>query len=624
MFHKNIKIGDTVYPLAVNISGHGAPTTSTEGAVDMLYRNKDDNSVYQCIAASGGVYTWVPFDVAGGIPSYWISHIESKVIDIRKAMESAGRNKSAFLWYSDVHWNLNHKQSPKLLKYLHDNTAINKTNFGGDVVQDEPTDDTIDDTIEMSYINEWRKAVRCLPNHHSVVGNHDDGTHNNHFTDGFIYSYLLAPEESNDIVYGENFYYYIDDKSEKTRYIYLDTAYKTGDDAQAQFLINALSSTPSGWHIVAIAHIWHDAMWTEEKGDYLGDYSVVAGKFLKVMYDYNHRASGSIMVTSAACAYDFSGSGGKVEFCIGGHIHWDNVSYYNDEIPVILTETDSTRERVNITAVQGTITENAVNAIIADYNNDKVSVIRIGRGNSFDVSLTDTSITTRHSIVQNLTNVSSSNTISTVEEGGSFKTTLTATSGTMKSVVVTMGGVDVTASVYADGVVNITNVTGMVIITATAETENVEPDEPSSYTNVLLTAEAYDSTALYNGKGYKENVRPSTSTGTGETACSGMSSTGYIPYNGQTTLRMKNMGFKTDCAVPNQCVIQSWSSKTVRDGGAEVADIAVSSEWSPVMNGTIIEQVTLPQWFRANCVYIRICCGYIGSDSIITLDEPIE
>ena len=511
------------------LAGEASDTNAIEGATPI---EKNTTALEEILAMLR----------SNNIPDYWRDHLAEKAIEIRNAMEAAGRNKSAFLWYTDAHWNLNHKQSPKLLKYLYAHTPINKTNFGGDVVQDEPTDSTVNDTIEMSYIYDWREAIRDLPNHHSVVGNHDDGSVvNNRFSEETVYSYLIAPEENNDMVLGDGIYYYIDDKCEKTRYIYLDTAYQTSDDAQAQFLVDALTSTPEGWHIVAIAHIWHDAMWTEAQGDYIGDYSAIAGKILAVLYDYNHRASGSITINAEAVAYNFSESGGKVEFCIGGHAHWDHTSYYNDEILVILTETDSTRERVNITAVAGTITENAVNAIVADYNANTVSVIRIGRGES--------------------------------------------------------------------------------------RVEEIRSALPAAYTNLLPTAEAYDSTAPYNGTGYKANVRPSTSTGTGDTTRDGMYSTGYIPYNGQTTIYLKNVGLKIDSIDVNNSVVQGWTAdKKGRAQAANVTQFGVAGgEWKPVFDGTTIVQLTIPNWFNdGNVKYLRICCDYLGSDSVITLDEPIE
>lgn len=72
-------------------------------------------------------------------------------------------------------------------------------------------------------------------------------------------------------------------------------------------------------------------------------------------------------------------------------------------------------------------------------------------------------------ITQNLTNVTSSFSGSSVVKGQPFNATLTPTDGyTIGSVTVTMGGKDVTDTVYSSGAVGITSVTGNVVITATA------------------------------------------------------------------------------------------------------------------------------------------------------------
>ena len=78
---------------------------------------------------------------------------------------------------------------------------------------------------------------------------------------------------------------------------------------------------------------------------------------------------------------------------------------------------------------------------------------------------------TSYNITQNLTNVTSSNTATTIEDGAAYTTTLTAESGyTMDTVTVSMGGVDITNTAYTEetGVVSIGSVTGSIIITATA------------------------------------------------------------------------------------------------------------------------------------------------------------
>lgn len=72
-------------------------------------------------------------------------------------------------------------------------------------------------------------------------------------------------------------------------------------------------------------------------------------------------------------------------------------------------------------------------------------------------------------IKMTLTKVTSSNKSSMTDKNGSYTTILTADDGyTISSVVVKMGGVDITSTAYSAGVVTIANVTGNIEITATA------------------------------------------------------------------------------------------------------------------------------------------------------------
>lgn len=77
-----------------------------------------------------------------------------------------------------------------------------------------------------------------------------------------------------------------------------------------------------------------------------------------------------------------------------------------------------------------------------------------------------------HAITWNLTGVTSNVTNNLIMDGSSLSVTLTANSGyKVSSVKVTMGGVDITDSVYADGTITIPEVTGNVTVTATAEVD---------------------------------------------------------------------------------------------------------------------------------------------------------
>lgn len=76
------------------------------------------------------------------------------------------------------------------------------------------------------------------------------------------------------------------------------------------------------------------------------------------------------------------------------------------------------------------------------------------------------------SVTNTLTHVTNSNTGATEYLGGTYEGTLTADDTyTMSSVAVTMGGTDITATAYnnSNGKIKITNVTGNIVITATAE-----------------------------------------------------------------------------------------------------------------------------------------------------------
>lgn len=81
------------------------------------------------------------------------------------------------------------------------------------------------------------------------------------------------------------------------------------------------------------------------------------------------------------------------------------------------------------------------------------------------------SVVYANAVTYSLTNVSARNTAATVENGGSYSTTLTASGGfVLGSVTVTMGGADITAAAYdsSTGTVTIPEVTGDIVITASA------------------------------------------------------------------------------------------------------------------------------------------------------------
>ena len=303
-------------------------------------------------------------------------------------METVGRNKSSFLWYTDAHWDAgNSKMSPLLLNYLYKKTSMDKVFFGGDIIGD-PTVLT-HNTVKHLY-DEWRSNLKDLE-HHSVIGNHDNIHKGRNDSDisNIVYSFLIAPEENKHMIMGDDFYYYIDEPCEKTRYLFLDSGRYSLSDDETEFIINTLKNTPNGWHIVVISHIWFQ--YTSASEPSVGNMNAYMQKALNLFDAYNVRQSGSITMVSNAKSYDFTSCGGKVEFCIGGHIHIDLDLSSTGGIPVIITASDVNQERSSNEeedcGTLGTITESAVYGIVADYTNNKISVIGVGRGGSRTINI---------------------------------------------------------------------------------------------------------------------------------------------------------------------------------------------------------------------------------------------
>ena len=126
------------------------------------------------------------------------------------------------------------------------------------------------------------------------------------------------------------------------------------------------------------------------------------------------------------------------------------------------------------------------------------------------------------SITNSLSHVSNSNAAVSVEDGAAYTATLTADSGyTRGSVVIKMGGTDITSTAYtaSSGAISIASVTGDVVITAVAT-------KVVTYTNLVpIAVDSAGASAPYtDGKYLGSNGAPSD--------MSGFVTTGFIPFDG--------------------------------------------------------------------------------------------
>ena len=167
------------------------------------------------------------------------------------------------------------------------------------------------------------------------------------------------------------------------------------------------------------------------------------------------------------------------------------VALSSDNVDVTVSPTSLTFTSENYGTAQ-TVTISAVEDV--DTTND-VAIITLSSNSvtnkTVSITVTDndepTATPTTYTITNNLTNCTNSNNAVSIEENASYSATLTANDGyTLDTPTITMGGTDVTSTVYSDGAITISAVTGNIVITATAtinsstDTDTYEvPSEPN-------------------------------------------------------------------------------------------------------------------------------------------------
>ena len=177
---------------------------------------------------------------------------------------------------------------------------------------------------------------------------------------------------------------------------------------------------------------------------------------------------------------------------------------------------DAAARRRNESDWKGLI--NAINAVSGDTFRDKCVHFAVGTCgmsmadiNAYRAAMIDGTPETLHwyqTITKNLTGCTISNAASQVDYGEAYTATIAADSGkTITSVVVKMGGVDITATAYtaSSGAISIANVTGAVTITAVASALSVTYNITRNLTNC---ASSNTADSIAEGAAYTTTLSP--------------------------------------------------------------------------------------------------------------------
>ena len=256
-----------------------------------------------------------------------------------------------------------------------------------------------------------------------------------------------------------------------------------------------------------------------------------------------------------------------------------------------------------------TVTMDGIDITTAAYDSSTGAItIPVVTG---DIVITANAIANARAITYDLTNAASSNTASYVNDGDSYTTTLTANSGyALSSVTVTMGGIDITDSVYSagTGTVSIPAVTGNVVITAAAVV---------SRTDVLRQSVSSDGTLYNGGTGYKSGYR--LNSGGNEAAASGVYCSGFIPMVSTQTIEFEGIELPAASSVgKSNYTIHFYDSTFTRIAKSQYQAHDVFNTPS-IGKGTTDDSGKYIKTFKPTGVsglaYIRFSCGMIDDNS---------
>lgn len=565
------------------------------------------------------------------LPTDLPDYVRSEVLEIAKKVQAVRTDDCiVFLAMSDTHQptsdtdqtsisNLHANMAAKALTYI---VPMDFVAHLGDVSNGgngETTED-VKEQIEhfMSYFSE---AYSNIPRF-VAIGNHDTNIYGGTILDGdYLYEQFTALSASDDtVIDGEEYggYCYRDFEDKNLRVFLLNTAeyivYNGNDnattDAQRLWFAKALAelntkSDADNWGFIVLCHYPADYGATMPLSNLLeayvkgGSYTVSgetvsfanhAAKFVAQFHGHIHNFLSSRL-------YSYS-TGTSVEYN-GLRVAVPNGQYNRENYYGVANTSHKIDygEDTSYGKTPGTAEDTSFVVNVIDPTAKLIHSFCYGAG--YDREIDYSFDVTYHSISKELKNSTISNAAVSVADGEAYSATITPKTGfVISGITVTMGGVNVTASVVSGNTITISEVTGDITIAV------------AGYTNQIpLSLAAIGSTDIYNGVGYKEGTRINSSWE--EKSASGMCVTGYIPVKIGDTIRMKNVTIAGG-STPYGFIYTG----TGGQGGSYSKSTMESATVDGITTLTVTGSYTGQMYFRASL-------GVIDGTSIITVNEEI-
>lgn len=454
--------------------------------------------------ASTGTQTVVE---GNAVPDYWQDAVDAAAEKVTANQDAGGKNCITFAWFSDSHVNQdsdipNPGYTGTLAAAVMDACHIPYAVMCGDAARSDGNGLTNESQMRKSLMAADQIFApigyeRLL----QVQGNHDGSWgYDSSLTDPYfcyqmdakaLYNAIFRKvlDNTNCIFGGDGSYYYIDHPASKVRFIILNSLWvEDGEDTdgnalhrrmrtygygneQLNWLANtALSFSESGWAVVLAAHVPPIASYDSTMRDEAVIRGILTAFAEGSAYSGKYGTSGNWDYVSVSCDFSSRILAEIVGFFCG-HVHADNI--ITDELPfpviTITSDADLSYDESEETRVYGTDNEHAIDFVTINRDTSTVNLVRLGVGADriFTYGGGETKI--YYSITHNVTNCTLDNSAKSIEKNGVYGAIVVVADGcTLDTVTVTMGGVDVTADVYSDGMIGIVSVTGDLVITAKA------------------------------------------------------------------------------------------------------------------------------------------------------------
>lgn len=316
------------------------------------------------------------------VDKYWIDELNTK-IDTVKANEEKSQTIAdvlSFVFITDMHYPYNFRKSPRLLKYLCDNTNIRYILNGGDSIHNNAQEVyTPINCVKMIY--EMRKDFKKFALDDMMfctLGNHDLNTQGS--------AVGLSARQMYDAVYkkqtdytnqGGWSWYYQDDAYAKIRFVSVNQY--ALNSTQLEWVGDIALNLPSDeWGVVIFSHA---LPYDEPSVDNVANRNSLHLKSILDAFATKTSVNISDISTIWPVVYshDYSAAKGNIICYIAGHTHLDYAK--KDVIQYICTTNDS-KDHEQFDRIESTITEQTFDVFTVDKTNRKIYVTRFGYGDN--------------------------------------------------------------------------------------------------------------------------------------------------------------------------------------------------------------------------------------------------